>query len=214
MDTRNAVRARVRFVQRRVQRPCNSRWLSQIRPGIIIRVSGVRVPPPASRKSPLIAGFSGSGGVHRPLRGETRGRRRSPRARSVAAPRRSAESPGEEQRVLGLCRADARSRSHRASRAQRGSAHLAADGIPRECVEEGRHGGFDPQTDFGAQVRRGLRKGDVCVECESGVEGEFVASGAGGDAGDDGGKPSLGLAHVDCGGPDRAGRLSGVRAGR
>jgi hypothetical protein len=52
--------------------------------------------------------------------------------------------------------------AHRASRAQRGSAHLAAG--PRQCVEEGRHGGFDPQADFGAQVRRGLPKGDVCVK--------------------------------------------------
>ena len=75
-------------------------------------------------------------------------------------------------------------------------------------VEQGRHGGVDLQADFGAGVRWFGREGEVCAEQESGVEGEFVASGAGGEASDGGGESAVaGLAQVDGGGPDRqAGR--------
>ena len=60
----------------------------------------------------------------------------------------------------------------------------------------------------------GCAEGDVCVECEPGVEGEFVASGAGGDAGDGGGKPAVGRRARGSRWPRSPGRLSGVPAGR
>jgi hypothetical protein len=45
-------------VQRRVKPAAYSRWLSQKLSEIIIRVSGVRVPPPASRQAPQQRGLS------------------------------------------------------------------------------------------------------------------------------------------------------------
>jgi hypothetical protein len=57
-------------------------------------------------------------------------------------------------------------------------------------------------ADFGAGVGRACGEREVCSERESGVEREFVASGAGGDAGDGGGEPGdARVVQVDCIGP-------------
>jgi hypothetical protein len=57
-DTRNAVRARVRLCPTACPTRREFPMVKPDQSGIIIRVSGVRVPPPASEKSLVIVGFA------------------------------------------------------------------------------------------------------------------------------------------------------------
>src|SRR5512132_1631370 len=83
---------------------------------------------------------------------------------------------------------------------------LAAEGAAGRWVQQRGECGVEVEVDFGARFRWEWLEGEVGVEGESDVEGELVASGAGGDAGDGGGESFVaGVAHMDGIGPDRQG---------
>jgi hypothetical protein len=68
-DTRNAVRARVRLCPTACPTDQDLPMGKPNPAGIIIRVSGVRVPPPASQKAPQMGGFLGCSSDVASLRG-------------------------------------------------------------------------------------------------------------------------------------------------
>jgi hypothetical protein len=85
-------------------------------------------------------------------------------------------------------------------------ASLAAEGAAGRWVQQSSECGVEVQADLSAGFRRGCPQGDVGLERESGVEADFVTSGAGGDAADRGGESVVAaVAHMDGIGPDRQG---------